>query len=109
MKPSVRKNRDHVFNVFHKLNLKDAINYVAEVSRVFCFFFKRSKKRKEAVGKVTPLVCVFQGERRGSLEFIRNETAFVDFKKKFGDELKEVMPDIMTDASDDYGSTSAMG
>lgn len=52
---------------------------------------------------------MFQGERRGSLEFIHNETAYVDFKKKFGDEFKEVMPDIMTDASDDYGSTSAMG
>lgn len=67
------------------------------------------KKRKEAVGKVTPLVCTFQGERRGSLEFVRNETAYVDFKKKFGDEFKEVMPDIMTEPSDDYGSTSAMG
>lgn len=67
------------------------------------------KKRKEAVGKVTPLVCMFQGERRGSLEFVRNDTAFVDFKKKFGGEFKEVMPDIMTDASDEHGSTSAMG
>lgn len=32
MKPSARKNRDYVFKVFHKLNLKDAISYVAEVS-----------------------------------------------------------------------------
>lgn len=31
MKPSARKNRDHVFNVFHQLNLKDAMSYVAEV------------------------------------------------------------------------------
>lgn len=31
MKPSARKNRDYVFNVFHKLNLKDAMSYVAEV------------------------------------------------------------------------------
>ncbi|KAM8883425.1 sodium/hydrogen exchanger 3.1 [Synchiropus picturatus] len=72
MKPSARKNRDLVFNVFHKLNLKDAMNYVAE------------------------------GERRGSLEFIRNESAFVNFKKKFGDEFSEVIPDIMADTSDYY-------
>uniref|UniRef100_A0A8D2ZJ18 Sodium/hydrogen exchanger n=1 Tax=Scophthalmus maximus TaxID=52904 RepID=A0A8D2ZJ18_SCOMX len=71
MKPSARKNRDHVFNVFHQLNLKDAMSYVAE------------------------------GERRGSLEFIRNDTAYVDFKKKLGDEFSEVMPDIMADMSDD--------
>lgn len=32
MKPSVRKNQDHVFSVFHQLNLKDAASYVAEVS-----------------------------------------------------------------------------
>lgn len=32
MKPSARKNRDYVFKVFHKLNLQDAISYVAEVS-----------------------------------------------------------------------------
>jgi len=32
MKPSARKSRDYVFKVFHQLNLKDAINYVAEVS-----------------------------------------------------------------------------
>lgn len=31
MKPSARKNRDYVFKVFHKLNLKDAMSYVAEV------------------------------------------------------------------------------
>uniref|UniRef100_A0A8D2ZJ29 Sodium/hydrogen exchanger n=1 Tax=Scophthalmus maximus TaxID=52904 RepID=A0A8D2ZJ29_SCOMX len=72
MKPSARKNRDHVFNVFHQLNLKDAMSYVAE------------------------------GERRGSLEFIRNDTAYVDFKKKLGDEFSEVMPDIMADMSDDH-------
>ncbi|XP_056153844.1 sodium/hydrogen exchanger 3-like [Lampris incognitus] len=65
MKPSVRKNRDNLFNVFHQLNLKDATSYVIE------------------------------GERRGSLEFIRNDSAFVDFKKKFGEDLYEVMPDIM--------------
>uniref|UniRef100_A0A3B4X0A5 Sodium/hydrogen exchanger n=1 Tax=Seriola lalandi dorsalis TaxID=1841481 RepID=A0A3B4X0A5_SERLL len=75
MKPSARKNRDYVFNVFHQLNLKDAMSYVAE------------------------------GERRGSLEFVRNDTAYVDFKKKFGDEFSEVMPDIMADMSDDHGGT----
>ncbi|XP_056254969.1 sodium/hydrogen exchanger 3-like isoform X1 [Seriola aureovittata] len=78
MKPSARKNRDYVFNVFHQLNLKDAMSYVAE------------------------------GERRGSLEFVRNDTAYVDFKKKFGDEFSEVMPDIMADMSDDHGGTSVM-
>ncbi|XP_040908545.1 sodium/hydrogen exchanger 3-like [Toxotes jaculatrix] len=78
LKPSARKNRDYVFNVFHQLNLKDAMSYVAE------------------------------GERRGSLEFIRNETAFVDFKKKFGDEFSEVMPDIMPDMSDDHGAMSVV-
>lgn len=31
MKPSARKNRDHIFSVFHQLNLKDAMSYVAEV------------------------------------------------------------------------------
>ena len=35
MKPSARKNRDYIFNVFHQLNLKDAMSYVAEV-RVLC-------------------------------------------------------------------------
>uniref|UniRef100_A0A3Q3WZJ3 Sodium/hydrogen exchanger n=1 Tax=Mola mola TaxID=94237 RepID=A0A3Q3WZJ3_MOLML len=79
MKPSARKNRDYIFSVFHQLNLKDAMSYVAE------------------------------GERRGSLEFIRNETSLVDFKKKFGAELSEAIPDIMADTSDDYGATSAMG
>ncbi|XP_027142610.1 sodium/hydrogen exchanger 3 isoform X3 [Larimichthys crocea] len=78
MKPSARKNRDYVFKVFHKLNLKDAMSYVAE------------------------------GERRGSLEFVRNETAFVDFKKKFGDEFTEVMPDIMADTSEDHSGMSTM-
>uniref|UniRef100_A0A4W6EIA1 Sodium/hydrogen exchanger n=1 Tax=Lates calcarifer TaxID=8187 RepID=A0A4W6EIA1_LATCA len=69
MKPSVRKSRDHVFSVFHQLNLKDAMSYVAE------------------------------GERRGSLEFIRNESAFIDFKKKFGDEFSEAMRDPVPSVS----------
>uniref|UniRef100_A0A665VWT9 Sodium/hydrogen exchanger n=1 Tax=Echeneis naucrates TaxID=173247 RepID=A0A665VWT9_ECHNA len=65
MKPSARKNRDYVYKVFHQLNLKDAMSYVAE------------------------------GERRGSLEFVRNDKAFIDFKKKFGDDFSEAMPDII--------------
>lgn len=40
MKPSARKKRDHVFSVFHQLNLKDAMNYVADV-RLFFFFLVR--------------------------------------------------------------------
>lgn len=31
MKPKARKNKDYLFNVFHKLNLEDAMNYVSEV------------------------------------------------------------------------------
>uniref|UniRef100_A0A7N6BB16 Sodium/hydrogen exchanger n=1 Tax=Anabas testudineus TaxID=64144 RepID=A0A7N6BB16_ANATE len=65
MKPSVRKEQEPIFNVFHELNMKDAMSYVAE------------------------------GERKGSLEFIRNDTASVDFKKKFGDEFSDVMSDFM--------------
>ncbi|CAB1314816.1 unnamed protein product [Coregonus sp. 'balchen'] len=30
MKPSARKSRDYIFNIFHQLNLKDAISYVKE-------------------------------------------------------------------------------
>ncbi|KAG9339163.1 hypothetical protein JZ751_024021 [Albula glossodonta] len=30
MKPKARKSRDYLFSVFHQLNLKDAISYVAE-------------------------------------------------------------------------------
>jgi len=63
--------------------------------------------RHEPAGGDGSLVS-FQGERRGSLEFIRNENAFVDFKKKFGDDISEVMPDIMVDTSDDHGAMSAM-
>uniref|UniRef100_A0A8C9WZG7 Sodium/hydrogen exchanger n=1 Tax=Sander lucioperca TaxID=283035 RepID=A0A8C9WZG7_SANLU len=66
-----RKKQDYIFNVFHQLNLKDAVDYVDE------------------------------GERRGSLEFVRNESAFINFKKKLGDEFSEVLPDIMAAASDD--------
>ncbi|CAL8292381.1 unnamed protein product [Merluccius merluccius] len=71
MKPSARRNRDRLFNVFHQLNLRDAMSYVNE------------------------------GERRGSLEFIRNESAFVDFKKKFDTDISDMMPDITADAADD--------
>lgn len=31
MKPSARKKNDYLFNVFHQLNMKDALDYVAEV------------------------------------------------------------------------------
>uniref|UniRef100_A0A3Q3JW10 Sodium/hydrogen exchanger n=1 Tax=Monopterus albus TaxID=43700 RepID=A0A3Q3JW10_MONAL len=76
LKPSVRKNRDNIFAVFHRLNLKDAMSYVAE------------------------------GERKGSLEFIRNESAFIDFTKKFDDKFSEVMSDIMADTSSHYNRGS---
>lgn len=124
MKPSARKNLDHVFNVFHQLNLKDAMSYVAEVRFICCIrlllfcsskciLFKWKKTNKIhcwslTVGKRSPLVSVLQGERRGSLEFIRNDTAFIDFKKKFVDDFADVMPDIMADMSDDYGAMSPM-
>lgn len=52
---------------------------------------------------------MLQGERRGSLEFIRNETAFVNFKKKFGEDFSEVMPDVTADTSDEYGAMGAVG
>ncbi|XP_005452855.1 sodium/hydrogen exchanger 3 isoform X2 [Oreochromis niloticus] len=52
MKPSARKKQDQLLDVFHQLNLKDAMEYVTE------------------------------GERRGSLEFVRNENSIIDFKKK---------------------------
>ncbi|KAF7211423.1 sodium/hydrogen exchanger 3 isoform X3 [Nothobranchius furzeri] len=77
LRPSVRERQDKVFNVFHQLNLKDAMSYVVE------------------------------GERRGSLEFIRNESAFVDFKKKFGEDMTMSMPDIMADMSDDRSAASS--
>ncbi|XP_041933509.1 sodium/hydrogen exchanger 3-like [Alosa sapidissima] len=68
MKPKSRKTRDYLFGIFHKLNLEDAMNYVSE------------------------------GERRGSLAFLRgNDDAQVDFKKKFGKDIEDVMPDIMVD------------
>ncbi|XP_061737477.1 sodium/hydrogen exchanger 3-like [Nerophis ophidion] len=54
MKPSARKNRDYVFKVFHQLNLRDAVSYVAE------------------------------GERNGSLALIRNHSGFIEMEKKFG-------------------------
>ncbi|KAM4725375.1 sodium/hydrogen exchanger 3-like [Anableps anableps] len=78
LKPSARKKQDRLYNVFHQLNLQDAMEYVTE------------------------------GERRGSLEFIRNESAFVDFKKKFGEDYEEAMPDIMANMADDQGGASAM-
>uniref|UniRef100_A0A4W5PMU4 Sodium/hydrogen exchanger n=1 Tax=Hucho hucho TaxID=62062 RepID=A0A4W5PMU4_9TELE len=68
MTPSARKSCDHIFNIFHKLNLKDAMSYVKE------------------------------GERRGSLAFVRNETkADVDFNKKFSGNFSAMMPYIMAE------------
>lgn len=55
-----------------------------------------------------PTLVLFQGERRGSLEFIRNESAFVDFKKKLGEDYEEAMPDIMADMANDQGGASAL-
>ncbi|XP_057210922.1 sodium/hydrogen exchanger 3.1 [Triplophysa rosa] len=65
MKPKARKNRDYLFSIFHKLNLEDAINYVSE------------------------------GERQGSLAFVRSEQAAnIDFKKQFDSEFADMMPDM---------------
>lgn len=47
MKPSARKNRDHVFTVFHQLNLKDAASYVAEVSFVSSCCFQSARQQIE--------------------------------------------------------------
>nr|XP_055076449.1 sodium/hydrogen exchanger 3.1 [Misgurnus anguillicaudatus] len=71
MKPKVRHNRDYLFNVFHKLNLEDAVNFVTEA------------------------------EREGSLSFVRSEKSpNIDFSKPFGSEFTNVMmPDIMADMS----------
>uniref|UniRef100_A0A3P8NJI8 Sodium/hydrogen exchanger n=1 Tax=Astatotilapia calliptera TaxID=8154 RepID=A0A3P8NJI8_ASTCA len=74
MKPSARKKQDDVFDVFHQLNLKDAMEYVTE------------------------------GERRGSLEFVRNDSAILDFKKKLESEYTEVMPDIPPYMINDHGA-----
>ncbi|KAM9434549.1 sodium/hydrogen exchanger 3-like isoform 2-T2 [Clarias gariepinus] len=74
LKPEARKNQDYLFSIFHKLNLEDAINYVTE------------------------------GEKRGSLAFLRSdEGANVNFeKKKYGLEFSGVMPDITSTL--DYGN-----
>ncbi|MEQ2300311.1 hypothetical protein AMECASPLE_024106 [Ameca splendens] len=77
LKPSARKKQDHLFNVFHQLNLQDAMEYVTK------------------------------GERRGSLEFIRNESAFIDFKKRFDEDFADAMPDIMADKADEQDGASA--
>ncbi|KAL7826273.1 hypothetical protein AOLI_G00314820 [Acnodon oligacanthus] len=68
MKPEARKNKDYLFSIFHKLNLEDAVNYVAE------------------------------GEKHGSLAFLRSgDHTNVDFEKKFGLEFSGVMPDITSE------------
>ncbi|XP_035765181.1 sodium/hydrogen exchanger 3-like [Neolamprologus brichardi] len=73
MKPSARKKQDQVFDVFHQLNLKDAMEYVTE------------------------------GERRGSLEFVRNENSIIDFKKKSESESFDINNANM---SNDLGAMS---
>ncbi|KAL0962586.1 hypothetical protein UPYG_G00342120 [Umbra pygmaea] len=66
MNPTARKSRDYIFNIFHQLNIKDAMSYVQE------------------------------GERRGSLAFVRNDSkADVDFNKKLDPDFEDMMPDIM--------------
>lgn len=57
----------------------------------------------QAADRGTSLGCLLQGERRGSLEFFRNGTAVINFKKKFGAEFSEVLPDITADVSDECG------
>lgn len=39
MRRSAQKSRDQILNVFHELNLKDAISYVAEVAMNTSYFF----------------------------------------------------------------------
>ncbi|XP_060760070.1 sodium/hydrogen exchanger 3-like [Neoarius graeffei] len=73
MKAEARKNHDYLFSIFHKLNLEDAVNYVTE------------------------------GEKRGSLAFLRNsEGTNVNFEKKIGLEFSGMMPDITSEL--DYGT-----
>ncbi|XP_051948888.1 sodium/hydrogen exchanger 3-like [Xyrauchen texanus] len=75
MKSDARKHKDQIFGAFHRLNLEDASKYVTE------------------------------GERKGSLTFIRNDdTANVDFKKKLALEYADIIPNIKADMSDyDFG------
>lgn len=55
---------------------------------------------KQADNNGSLLGSMSQGERRGSLEFVRNESAIINFKKKFHDVLSEVMPDTLDDDDD---------
>ncbi|XP_016106302.1 sodium/hydrogen exchanger 3-like [Sinocyclocheilus grahami] len=75
MKSDAREHNDPIFGAFHKLNLEDASKYITE------------------------------GERKGSLAFIRNyDSASVDFKKKLALEYADIMPNIMADISEyDFG------
>ncbi|TRY96396.1 hypothetical protein DNTS_029325 [Danionella cerebrum] len=75
MSSEARKNKDQIFGTFHKLNLEDATKYVKE------------------------------GERKGSLAFIRNDdNANLDFKKKLALDYADFLPDIMADMSEyDFG------
>nr|XP_015213095.1 PREDICTED: sodium/hydrogen exchanger 3 [Lepisosteus oculatus] len=68
MKPSARKSQDYIFHVFHQLNLKDAVSYVSE------------------------------GERQGSLAFLRSENdANVDFNRKRHSAMSVMAPDLIHD------------
>uniref|UniRef100_A0A673G313 Sodium/hydrogen exchanger n=1 Tax=Sinocyclocheilus rhinocerous TaxID=307959 RepID=A0A673G313_9TELE len=75
LKSDARKHKDPIFGAFHKLNLEDATKYVTE------------------------------GERKGSLDFIRNyDSASVDFKKKLALEYGDITPYITADMSEyDFG------
>ncbi|KAJ8334853.1 hypothetical protein SKAU_G00404920 [Synaphobranchus kaupii] len=78
MKPKARKTRDYLFSIFHQLNLKDAVSYVNE------------------------------GERRGSLAFVRSETdANVNFKKIFGNNISDGICQV-SDSDSDHEPVSSI-
>ena len=63
MKPSARKNRDHIFSVFHELNLKDAMSYVAEVKGSPAEYYggrKESKIMKEILLNKSKMIYFFK-------------------------------------------------
>lgn len=65
-------------------------------------FHSGERRRGMSLRELTEVVC-FQGERSGSLEFIRNDSVLIDFKKKLGDDMLEAMPDVTADTSFDQG------
>lgn len=53
---------------------------------------------------ITSVIFFTQGEQQGSLAFVRSEEAAnIDFKKQFGSEFADMMPDIMADMNHDLG------